>query len=937
MKPMKVSAGQAEGYYYGTDPVFSLSDQKWHGAGAEVLGLAGKAVEGEAFSALLRGYTPDGQHLAGKSNHADNAATDTILTAPKSVSIMMMQDPRLQDAMLRAAEVTAKSMEERGLIVGRQTQDGQTTEVEGKGVNALFGHSASRAGDPHAHVHAVWMNQVQRPDGTWSTLENNKIMQYQKETFQVFITELAANVRELGYSLVLVKTGAGMSFEIAGINRNEIELLSKRQEAIKNADSYRADLQERMPNASAETIDNLVQRQTRKEKNHDLTADDIRKNMREELALIGSSPEAIMERVQAAAANRTDKNLTAADIVRASIQDLTANESVITSRQILDTASRLAVGVTGREGLQDALEGAKQGLISYGNDKYTTVEMRDTQLSMARTIAQGQGQFESARTQEQAQAVTAAYLANGGLLTEGQKAATEAVLTNTDKMLIVQGVAGAGKSTMLGLVNQTLGSEINIIGLAPSAAAATQLEQSSGIKSQTVASFLEKDLPQRQDGQRNLIVVDEAGMLDTKSWSKLLEKAEQLNAQIVPVGDTEQFAAIGAGKEFSDWQKHDLAKVVVMDESVRQRSDYAKAVAQAAQSGDFKGAFQIMQESGKLHITDKAEALQAIAGRIAEGEGNTVFSVMSNAARTEIINSVDQIRGDERPGVTLRTATPVTLSEADKHYAGSYKTGNDVLITGDIEGMKKGERLTITGSNQEENSLTLTRTDGTAVELDVFKEGRNLSQYSMDQQTYHVGDAVMYTKNNNTKEGTELYLKNSMAGEVKSINLEAGTFVVENSFGKITQHREGDFITRADALTTYKTQGMTEQTAVAGVFNGDHASTNSLYVAMTRHKQDLEIYTDNPEQLLKDLQAQAKTSTLDHEKSELEVIKAEITGKKGEENSNDISALNGAIKDNSQAQTFDVVEYMEDKKQAQTEIQNHGAVQNQRQEIELSL
>lgn len=870
MKPAKVSAGQAEKYYYTSDPVFSLDEQRWTGKGAAALGLAGKAIDGGDFKLLLHGYSPQGDHLCGKANHVDNAATDTPLSVPKSVSIMMLKDERLKGALLAAAEKTAASMEERGLIIGRRTENGVTTEIQGGGIFALFGHGVSRDGDPHAHTHLVAMNTVRLPDGSYSTLENRLIVQNQKETHQIFTGELASQVAGLGYSLHQVQTKAGVSFEITGVTTEESQVLSARNAAIRNAAELRADLKERMPSASDSVIDNMVQQQTRKNKDRNATLEDIKGMADSKLATIGSSLDSIAERVQSISQER-QQPLTAADAIRAAVSDLTAKESVVTGREILHTATGYAVGHAGRDELMQAWKEVQKEVISYGQDKFTTPEMRDMQLGMAKEIIQGAGTFEPVRTAAEAAAITADYNATAKFaLTSGQQTAVESILTNTDKMLLIQGVAGAGKSTMLNLVRQNVGEDVRLIGLAPTGKAAVELQGSSGIESQTVASFIQSG--EVQPGQRTVIIVDEAGMLETRQWAALMEKAS--GAQIIGVGDTEQFAAIGAGKEFRDWQQHGMSQIVRMDESVRQRTDYAKAVAQAAQAGNFVEALEIMREAGKLHVSSKDEAVQAMAERIATGAENTVFSAMSNATRVDIINAADVMRTD-REGVTVKSATPVSLDESAKRYAGSYKVGNSILITGELDGHKKGERLEIVATDLEQNTITAKGAAGQEHIFNAFQDGGKLSQYAVSEQSYHVGDRVAYTKNINTQAGTELKIKNSMTGTVKSIDQEAGTFVVENDGGKITQHRDGDFISRADCLTTYKTQGMTEQTAVAGIFSGDHVSTNALYVALTRQSHNFELFTDNPAALVDRLAEQHKTSVLDHEGVTVETMKLE--------------------------------------------------------------
>lgn len=94
MKPMKLSAGKAQEYYYQADPLFSVDgDHQWLGTGAKNLGLTGN-VDYEKFSNLLNGMSPDGQtRLAGReADHGKYGALDVPISIPKSFSIMAMMN-----------------------------------------------------------------------------------------------------------------------------------------------------------------------------------------------------------------------------------------------------------------------------------------------------------------------------------------------------------------------------------------------------------------------------------------------------------------------------------------------------------------------------------------------------------------------------------------------------------------------------------------------------------------------------------------------------------------------------------------------------------------------------------------------------------------------------------------------------------------------------
>ncbi|MBR7551402.1 AAA family ATPase, partial [Mycobacterium tuberculosis] len=88
-------------------------------------------------------------------------------------------------------------------------------------------------------------------------------------------------------------------------------------------------------------------------------------------------------------------------------------------------------------------------------------------------------------------------------------------------------------------------------GAALSGIASENLEGGSGIQSRTLAS-LEYQWGQGREqlGPRDVLVIDEAGMIGTRQMERVLAHAEQAGAKVVMVGDPEQLQAIEAGASF---------------------------------------------------------------------------------------------------------------------------------------------------------------------------------------------------------------------------------------------------------------------------------------------------------------------------------------------------------------------------------------------------
>jgi len=150
-------------------------------------------------------------------------------------------------------------------------------------------------------------------------------------------------------------------------------------------------------------------------------------------------------------------------------------------------------------------------------------------------------------------AVAVATLAerDGIELSPSQHSALEHV-TGAESLSAIVGVAGAGKSTLLKAAR--LGWEregFRVFGAATAGKAAQGLGQSSGIRSTTIASLiLSWDKGAARLTSRDVLVIDEAGMIDSKTMAGLVHEVRRAGAKIVLVGDPEQLPAIGAGAPF---------------------------------------------------------------------------------------------------------------------------------------------------------------------------------------------------------------------------------------------------------------------------------------------------------------------------------------------------------------------------------------------------
>jgi Ti-type conjugative transfer relaxase TraA len=179
-----------------------------------------------------------------------------------------------------------------------------------------------------------------------------------------------------------------------------------------------------------------------------------------------------------------------------------------------------------------------------GQERFTTREMLATEQRMdqaADTLAARQAHRVNLRRR----------LAESRALGREQGLAYRHV-TQAQDLSVVVGYAGTGKSTMLGEARAAWEAEgYQVRGAALSGIAAEQLEAGAGIASCTVHSLLFQWEQGREAlTDRDVLVVDEAGMIGSRQMERLLSAAESVGAKVVLVGDPEQLQAIEAGAAF---------------------------------------------------------------------------------------------------------------------------------------------------------------------------------------------------------------------------------------------------------------------------------------------------------------------------------------------------------------------------------------------------
>lgn len=921
MRPQKVSVAKAEAYYYGRDPLYAPSESVYVGQGAKNLGLEGQAL-GEEFTLLIRGFSPDGDKLAQKKNlSADKAVagTDIPFTVPKSWSVLALMDPALLRANIEAAQETMRWIEAQGWIRGRETLDGVTREVAGKMIGMVAPHSTSRENDAHIHAHGFIANIVERPDGTHCTLENHAIFEHSKEIRQYHLAAFAAKKAVQKYGIVCsVDRGGTVIPEAAGVSDEVRDLFSKRHNEIGNSDAMRERLKAKMPHLNADDIDELVQLGTRKTKNKDLTKEDLIHSHQKQLQAAGlPSLEQMRDQslqLKAVQGKSADK-LSSIEYVRQAAEDLTEHQSVFNRADLFQGAIKQSLGRVAPSDIDKAILEAvvKSELVAYAGDKFTTREIHRIESRIATVAVQQRAVFEPLLGDSQVQEVVRQFEVKKGFnLTRGQAEAVGYAFQHAGRIGVIQGDAGSGKSSSMEAVADTIrdiGREAGIVvrGFALQGKTSVLLEGDSGISSGTIDSFLNSK--STWDGaSRQLWVVDEYSMVDSRRLAGLVGRAEAENAQIILLGDKKQLAAIGAGRLGQDLDEHGLVKSVVMDESLRQRTEYAQAIDAAMKRGDIRRALDIMQAAGKLiEIPGRDERAKAMAKAFVEhdqaakeatgGRRGALAMTLTNAEREAVIDEVRRLQKESgiigQEDHVFTTRAPVQLDAVTRKLAASYKPGMIVIASKDRGELEAGKEARIVSVDTLRNTITLAA--GDKAEIIDARSGKGLMVYEERETPFSVGERGVFLKSDNTQQGRFNKLKNGVGFTVESI--EGGQLTVKTDFGNVaTLKGEGAYVANAQAITGHKAQGATEHTGLLSISSEDRLATrNMLYVLTTRQSHELVAFVDDKEKLIEALKAETKTSSLEEQRELLQSLAEQLKATIGRDNA--LEAGNGRSMD----------------------------------------
>ncbi len=845
----------------------------------------GKEYDREAFLMSIQGkykingkppYVDTRYHASGEKVlstgevEKTDAAIEVVISPPKSFSIAIefakgKEKEQLQNLLSRAMDEALERMEE--LARARVTTDGVTRQIGVKGLSwTRFAHNNTRRGDMDMHAHVIINKQAVCDDGVIRTVDLASVIRIQYELDAYLKSSLARQAAKAGYKVRMTENGP----ELELISSQLIKAFSSGREEIM------AYLEERGIDAerAMESARDWANHQTRLGKVV-FDPEHVQKVYVNKAASVGVDLAKLEIKPDTQAYELRPDNK-ARDALLMALADIHEREDVIKSRHVLHLKAMTyaGFGVTGDDlnGEIDHMlatgelvhrEKQKNGRATAGSLKLTSrmaIQRERAAVGYYRagkelggpiTISQtAQEAIEEVEAQITEQIRAKSPNAPAARLTKGQVDMVHSALglSHNNRLIAVEGDPGSGKTTGMEAVRiAATKAGYKVRGLAPSDQAREALT-SSGIETETIQLATKSEKFWDDFDARTLLILDEAGMVDSRSMNHVLEQCQARGVRVVLVGDSKQLQSVEAGTPFArivQAAKSD-GTLVEMSEMTRGRTDEMRAMHVLSRDDQAAAIARIMQNGSAAEARfydSKEEQYQYIAAQFAnidirEAMGRPVI-VDTNKDRKAMTQAIREARRQETVFEMDSFESDAQVSRTAHLHSSIYEVGRQFIMHRNSDKFMRGEVLEVASNRQ--GKIFMRRHDGTELEFIPSKHGHDAQLGEFERVQIGPGDLLRVAA-----KWHKAGLRNGDRLHVRSIDQEGRAEVdVVDYDGKTIGQKSVNFAQRGISIrsgyasTVHGLQGASIDRE--GFYLAENTSRNAFMVGVTRFKNRFQL------------------------------------------------------------------------------------------------
>ena len=716
----------------------------------------------EMFSEQHNRPPADARELSGFLARASRPAPiavagyDLTFSPVKSVSALWAIAPQEVSEVIAQAHQDAVTdtigwLEKHAAYTRRGAQG--IAQVDSTGfIAAAFTHRDSRAGDPDLHTHVAVSNKVCTHDGSWLSLDGRALFKNKVAASERYNTRLEVLLTDRLGVRFAEREGSSVDKrsvrEIVGLDNELLRFWSSRRADIEPALAalrlqFQADHGRPPTSVEAQKLAQQATLDTREGKNAPRSLAQQRANWRAEATdVLGAEnldltlrhvltrqrrptsplPDAAAIATDVLATIQAERATWQCNHVRAEVERQVRSHAAVphflVDEFVDDVVARalspeLSVSLTPRREVAEPTalrrsDGSSVYEIA-GSRRYSSTAI----LAAEQRVLALAGHFDGRVVDSSTIALTLLEgTANGVQLGHDQAAMVRELAGSGARLQLALAPAGTGKTvTMYALAHAWTTSGGNVIGLAPSAAAARVLGDELGdqvVAADTLAKLVHAvttgtAVPAWFDAidQTTLLIVDEAGMAGTLDLTTAVDHVVSRGGSVRLVGDNQQLAAIGAGGLLRDIERQHGAATLT---NVRRFThadgspNHAEAAASLALRDGEPAAIAYYTDHGRIHVGDATTCVDQAYRAWAADRAAGLDAVLLAQTR-DLVRALNTRARTDRLAADGQTSQEVQLSDGTHASAGDSvitRRNDRRLATSASDWVTNGDRWTIT-------------------------------------------------------------------------------------------------------------------------------------------------------------------------------------------------------------------------------------------------